>query len=128
MASAPQGNRLRVGDIISQAISENRRAEWLLYGFATLFVLVGLSLIICGIVKDTVLVWAGVAESVLFVPAVLLARRTREQNMAVRLLEIPLRKARSADEAAKVLTRFFQSAFGFSSSPSASGTETGVES
>jgi len=111
MNSSAKDGRLRVGDVISQAIFENRFAERLLYIFAVLFVIAGLLVLVWGMLQGTFVALAGVLESVLFVPAVELARRIREQNLALRLLEIPLRKTRSADEAAQVLTRFFGTAF-----------------
>jgi hypothetical protein len=86
--------------------------EWLLYAFAVVFVALGVVIIVWGLIADSLLAWAGVAESVLFVPAVVLAMRIRHQNTALRMLEVPLRKAKNADEAARVLVHSFWTAFG----------------
>ena len=43
----------------------------------------------------------------LFYPAMRKARRIREQNIAIRLLEIPLTNSRTAEEAARILQEFF---------------------
>ncbi len=50
---------------------------------------------------------AGTVASVFFYPAMAAARSIREDNMAIRLLEIALDKASSADEAAKALSDAF---------------------
>jgi hypothetical protein len=102
---------LKVRDIIENAIQENRTREKLLVGFAMVFVLLGTAVLGWGMVNDSLIAYAGVAESVLFVPAILLVRRINRENTALRLLEIPLRKTKTADEAARVLTRFFAAAY-----------------
>jgi Na+/proline symporter len=108
---------LHVRDIIDQAIHENRWNEWLLYVFAVVFVALGVTIVIWSLIVDSVLAWAGVAESVLFVPAAVLAMRIRHQNTALRMIEVPLRKAKSAEEAAQVLIHFFGTAFGVGTTP-----------
>ena len=64
---------------------------------------------------------AGVAESVLFVPATLLARQTRRENIMIRMLELPLSQASTADEAAKMLAKTFPAIF-FAKNPESKGT------
>ena len=102
---------LKVREIIEHAIKENRSREKLLVGFAVLFVVLGTAVLAWGLVHDSLIAFAGVAESVLFVPAVLLVRRINQENTALRMLEIPLRKAKTAEEASRVLTRFFSTAY-----------------
>ena len=101
---------MNVHEIIDQAIDENRWRERVLVGFAILFVVLGAFVLLWGLVNDSMLAFAGVVESLLFVPAVLLIRSISRENMALRLLEIPLRKAKTAEEAANVLMRYFASA------------------
>jgi hypothetical protein len=52
---------------------------------------------------------SGAVATGLFYPAMRLARGIRQQNMAIRLLEIPLTNSRTAEEAAKILQEFFAS-------------------
>ena len=83
---------MNVHEIIDRAIEENRWRERVLLGFAILFVALGAFVLVWGLVHDSVLAYAGIAESLLFVPAVLLIRTVSRENMALRMLEIPLRK------------------------------------
>jgi len=106
------GGPLKVHEIIDQAIRENRHAERILLGFAALFVGLGTVVLIVGLVTDSVVAYAGVVESVMFVPAVWLVLRIRTQNIAVRMMEIPLRKAKNAQEAERLLIDFFRSTQG----------------
>jgi hypothetical protein len=91
-------------EVIDLAIRENRRSEWLLYFFAILFATVGLSVLVCGVVRgEPVSTVAGVVASTLFWPAMTSARRTRKENIAIRLLEAPLSRADTAKDAAEML-------------------------
>lgn len=108
---------LKVREIIEKAIEENRSREKLLVGFAVVFVLLGTIGLGWGLVNDSLIAYAGVAESVLFVPAILLVRRINHENTALRMLEIPLRKTKTAEEAARLLTRFFSIAYGITEGP-----------
>lgn len=90
--------------VIDQAITDNRVSEWLLYSFAVLFVLVGLFALIWGVFKgEAISTIAGFASTTLFWPAMTSARRTRKENIAIRLLEAPLSRADTAKEAADML-------------------------
>lgn len=102
---------LKVRDIIDQAIRENQGRERLLLAFAVGFVVLGSVVLMWGLANDSVIAYAGIAESILFIPAILVLRRITHENTALRLLEIPLRKAKTAEEAARVLTAFFASAY-----------------
>lgn len=91
-------------DVIDQAISENRISEWLLYAFSIIFVTVGLCVLVWGVVKgETISTIAGFISTSLFWPAMTSARRTRKENIAIRLLEAPLSRADTAKEAAEML-------------------------
>jgi hypothetical protein len=106
-------------DIIDQAINENRFGERLLYAFATVVVLVGAGAIVAGIVSRSGLVaLAGAIASSLFVPAMNAARRTRRENLCIRLMEAPLSRAETATEAADALRKVFYNLFNEGSSDS----------
>jgi hypothetical protein len=97
-------------EIINQAINENRFGERLLYLFSCTTFFVGVGVLVAGAYQgQQVIAASGAVASALFYPAMRLARRIREQNMAIRLLEIPLTNSRTAEEAAKILEEFFAS-------------------
>lgn len=104
--------RRTTDQVINQAIEENRFGERMLYGFAVAFVLVGLSVLGYGLRRgDHIEAITGCVASSLFFPAMSQARKIREQNMAIRLLEIPLSNSTTAQEASEVLRLFFESTF-----------------
>ena len=91
-------------EIIDEAIQENRFAGYILYGLAIVFVLVGLSVLIYGVMNsDNISKLLGVVSSALFWPSMTAARRTRKENIAIRLLEAPLSRADTAKEASEML-------------------------
>lgn len=99
-------------EIIDEAIRENRAGEWITYGIAIVCVLVGVAAIIAGIVLDQGLVTlAGAIASALFWPAMEAARKTRRENLSIRLLEAPLSRAETATEAADALRKVFYNTF-----------------
>jgi hypothetical protein len=99
-------------EVIDQAIHENRFGEWLCYGFAIVFVLVGVGVLIAGAVLGHGLVsLAGSLASVLFWPAMSEARQIRKENIAIRLLEAPLGMAATAQAAAEALRDVFVAVF-----------------
>jgi hypothetical protein len=96
--------------IIDQAIRENRFGAHLLYGFATIFVLAGIFALVAGVLqKQGGVAIAGSIGSALFFPAMWQARGIRKENISIRLMELPLSKAETAEEAAKALNDFFVS-------------------
>jgi hypothetical protein len=99
-------------EVITQAIAENRRPEYLLYAFACIFVLTGEALIGWSIyVRLPLASIVGVALNGLAWPAYKATRQLRTENLMLRMLEIPLSKAKTADEAAKMLTDSFVQRF-----------------
>lgn len=91
-------------EVIDNAISENKLAEFLMYGFAFVFVLIGLFILIYSVLNDNILTSViGLVVSSLFLPAMTSARRTRKENIAIRLLEAPLSRADTSKEAAEML-------------------------
>jgi hypothetical protein len=104
-----------VGQIIDKAIEENRPSEAILYTFSAAFVVLGLFIFFVVTYQNNYITsLGGSISSVLFVPAVLLAERVRNRNMALRMLEIALLNARTADEAATALRQFFSNVFNIS--------------
>jgi hypothetical protein len=99
--------------VIDQAIKENRRGEWLCYGFATAFVAAGLAVIGKSLFTEQP-AWStaiGAAVSALFWPAMNAARQIRRENLAIRLLEAPLSRAETAQAAADMLQKAFVEVF-----------------
>jgi hypothetical protein len=98
--------------VIDQAIRENRRPEFLCYCFAMLFVLAGLFSLVWGAVNlDGFVALCGTVASVFFYPALAAARSIREDNMAIRMLEVALDKASTTEEAARALSDAFTRLF-----------------
>lgn len=96
-------------DVIDDALRENKRAAYLLYGFASAFVLVGLGVLIIGILQEDMITgFLGAVASSLFWPSMSAARRTRKENIAIRLLEAPLSQSSTADDAAEMLQHLVQ--------------------
>ncbi|MGA2879515.1 MAG: hypothetical protein ABSG13_11230 [Bryobacteraceae bacterium] len=95
-------------EVITQAIEENRKPELLLYAFACIFVLTGETLIGWSIYAGLPLTAiVGVVLNGLAWPAYNATKQLRAENLMLRMLEIPLSKAKTADEAAKMLTESF---------------------
>src|SRR5262249_49367864 len=99
-------------EVIDQAIRENRAREWLCYLFAIVFFVVGVAVILWGAIagQGTVSV-AGSIATILFWPALREARQIRKENMAIRLLEVPLSMAGTGKAAAEALREAFTTVF-----------------
>jgi len=98
--------------VINQAISENRLPEYLLYGMSIAFVITGVGLIVWSFVHG--FVWtavAGAGLNGLAWPAFAQTKRLRQENLMLRMLELPLSRARTSEEAATMLTERFASLF-----------------
>jgi hypothetical protein len=102
-----RGARVRtVDEVIDQAIRENRVNEYILYGFAILFVGLGTGAFIYSLVSGHWALSMGSAlESGLLYPAMSAVQRIRRENQNIRLLEIPLSHSATADEAAAAGTK-----------------------
>ena len=115
-------------DVIDEAIRENRVPEFLLYAFACLFVLTGEVLIGVSIYNKGVIgAVAGTALNGLAWPAYHLTRQIRAENLMLRMLEVPLTKATTADEAAKMLTETFGHHFQIHGAGKGSGSTSVTE-
>jgi len=98
--------------VIDQAITENHFGEYLGYAFAIVFVLCGVGVLVIGAIrKDGLVAAAGGISSTLFWPSLSAAMRIRRQNVAIRLLELPMNRADTSREAAEVLRGFFEFEF-----------------
>ena len=98
--------------VIDKAIRENRHGEILLYVLSTLVVGVGIFAIIYGALnKDGLVALAGAIANTVIFPAFYLARDMRRQNIAIRLLEVPLRMAETAEQAAQIINESFVKIF-----------------
>jgi hypothetical protein len=100
-------------EIIDTAIRENRANEYLLYAFAILFVALGTSAFIYSLVSGHWTLSIGSAlESGLFYPVMRAVQQIRRENQKIRLLELPLNNATTADDAAAALHEIFLHEFG----------------
>ena len=98
--------------VIDQAIRENRFPEKLSYVFASTFVVMGVVSFVWLMCKwEPVLTVITTISSACSWPAMNSARDIRRQNIAIRLMEIPLSRAENASSAASILEEFFSSAF-----------------
>lgn len=98
-----------VTQLIDQVVRENRPGEYLLYGFAIACVAGGMFALVWGVVHgQNVSTICGAVTNVFFWPAMSRASQTRRESVAIRLLEAPLGQAATAEEAARMLSEFFQ--------------------
>ncbi len=108
--------------IIDDAILENRLGEYLLYALSTILVGAGAFSLVWAVVHNQgVPALAGAVSSSLFVPAMMAARNMRKENLALRVLEVPLSNATTAEEAARVLQTAFLKVFADTPGPSEAG-------
>jgi hypothetical protein len=97
-------------DVIEQAINEDRFGEHLLYLFSCTTFFTGLAVLGYGVYNaQSLAAILGAVANIMFYPAMRLAKSIRDQNMAIRLLEIPLNNSKTAEEAATLLKQFFES-------------------
>jgi hypothetical protein len=99
--------------VIDQLIKENRWWEWFCFIAVCVFLLVGVGVIVRAMIVDqsNVLTVVGGTCNVLIGPALTHARRIRKENQAMRLLEIPLSKAETAEKAANMIREMFVEVF-----------------
>jgi hypothetical protein len=98
--------------VINQAITENRKLEYVLCGFSVTFVVAGVGLLVWFVAHGSAISGiGGIALNGLAWPAYHHTSKLRQQNLMLRMLEIPLSKARTAEEAAKMLTEQFARLF-----------------
>lgn len=106
--SIPRSGR----ELIDIAIRENRTGEYFCYGLIALFVVIGLTGVIVGMIRgDGVVAVAGTGTAALFWPALRRAERIRETNILIRLLEMPLSAARTSREASTAIIGAFRKRF-----------------
>jgi hypothetical protein len=99
-------------DVINAALGENRPNEYILYGFAILFVILGTGAFVFSMLSHQWTLSIGAAlESGLFYPAMRQVDKIRHENQKIRMLEIPLGNAKTADEAAASLNEAFKDEF-----------------
>jgi len=99
-------------EVIDQAIQDNRVPMVILYVFACMFVISGVLLITPSIWNRMPLAAvSGAALNGLTWPAVGVTRVLRQQNPMLQMLESLLTKARTEEEAAKMLGTAFGSHF-----------------
>lgn len=98
--------------IIDQAIRENASGLRFRYGLMAVFVLIGSFVLIWGTVTGSgTTAIAGSLATALFLQPMREARQIGRENLAIRLLEVPLSQTENANEAAELLRRFFDNVF-----------------
>jgi hypothetical protein len=99
--------------VIDQLIKENRWWEWLCFIAACTFLAIGVAVIIRAMLTEQadVLTIVGGACTSLIWPSLAHARQIRKENQALRLLEIPLSKAETAEKAADMIREMFVKVF-----------------
>ena len=99
-------------EIIDQAIKENSKATWLLYIFATAFVIVGLGVIVHSTMAGNIgQGFVGAVASALCYPAINNVRSIRQENITLRTLEFPLSHASTEEGAANMLKQLMKNVF-----------------
>ena len=93
-------------EVIDTALRENRRAEALCFVGSAGMVLSGVLAMVLSVIKEnSVGIYAGGALTTLLFPALAITISIRSNNLRIRLLEVPLAKAKSAKEAADIIAR-----------------------
>ena len=96
-------------EVIDAAIEDSRGWERVCLGLMLIFAAGGISLLILGALRDD---WGiagtGAGSVALFAPSLWAAMHIRQTNIRVRLLEIPLQKAKTAEEAARIIEGMFR--------------------
>ena len=116
VAKAPRSAK----DVIDAALQDNSSWEWLCYIAVILLIATGLAGFVTGIIlgRDLVAI-GGAGVTALVWPALRFAGRLRDANIRIRMYELPLSRADTADDAARILNE----ALGHPSS--SAGTNTG---
>lgn len=98
--------------VIDQAIKDNRRSGVLLFGLLTAYALAGLAALAWGVVKgEAIPTIAGAISGFLLWPAISQAREVRRENLAIRMMGVPLGMAASAEEATNSVREIFKETF-----------------
>lgn len=99
--------------VIDQAIRDNRRWEVLCFVSAAALLLIGVAVVGRAIVADqsNVVTVVGGLMNLLVWPTLRMGQRIRKENMAMRLLEVPLGKATTEQAAADMLRDMFVQIF-----------------
>lgn len=93
-----------VQSVIDAAVGEGRRWEILCYFLVGLFVLLGTVVLVVGVARESGLVaLAGSVFASLFWPALRYADGVRRDLVRTRLYELPLTKAKTAEDLLRIL-------------------------
>lgn len=100
-------------EVIDQLIADNRGWDWLCYLAAAAFIATGVVVVVRALFWDqsALLALVGCVCGSLFIPAFDRAQRIRKENQAIRLLEIPLSQAKTAEEAARLIHEVFREVY-----------------
>lgn len=108
----PVANQRTAKEVIDHAIHENKTGERLLYSLCSAAAIAGIFVLVFATLnKEPILALAGSIPTALLWPAIRFARETRKENIALRLLEVPLSRAQTATAAAEMLRHLFIDVF-----------------
>jgi hypothetical protein len=95
-------------EIINNALRENAKWEWLCYVGIVVFVVIGLTTLIVGLIRgESITSIVGGVVTSLFWPGLRFADQFRRENLKIRLYEDALNKAKTAQQAMDVLDCIF---------------------
>jgi hypothetical protein len=108
----PTGIQRTAKDVIDQAIRENKSVERLLYVLCSAATGIGLFvLVLAAVQRQPIVALASSIPISLLWPAIRFTKDTRKENIALRLLEVPLSRAQTATAAAETLKHLFLDIF-----------------
>jgi heme A synthase len=94
--------------VIDAAITDNRWWERLCYFIVLVCVLIGATAVVAGVIRNNeALSLSGTGFAALFWPALSYANRVRREKVRIRLYELALAKAKTADDLARTLELVF---------------------
>ena len=112
-------------EVIDQLIRENKPNEHTLYALAMLFVGLGTGCFIYSVITGHWALSIGSAiETGLFYPAMNAVQKIRRENQTIRLLELALTNASTAEDAAAAIHKAFLQEFSHNKGSTDVGTKT----
>ncbi len=122
----PQRGVLDAQSIVSTALEENRRVEWISYGMACALFIVGIIMVFVGMFGTTTAVQvsgivAGTIFEILLLFPIRMAVNARRHNIAIRMLGILLDRVHDPKKLSQILAKHFKDIL----FPAAIGLEAG---
>lgn len=94
--------------VIDKAIKENMISQYLMFIFASVSFCIGVFCVIYSIMVDKYsYAMISTFSGLVFIPSLKFISKSRKENLAIRLLEVPLSRADTAKQAAEALCQYF---------------------